>query len=119
MVRDLSNQPDRSADYSSYDDKSRIESAVTVSYDDKSRIESAVTVSYDDKSRIESAEELEEINTTEKQKVKEFEILEVTDKDAELVHEEGNDETINNNENIVAENSEPIVQIRLQEKNFN
>ena len=35
MVRELSNQPDRSADYSSYDDKSRIESAVTVSYDDQ------------------------------------------------------------------------------------
>ena len=41
-----------------------------------------------------SAEELEEINTTEKQKVKEFEVLEMTDKDAELVHEEENDETI-------------------------
>ena len=52
MVRDLSNQPDRSADYSSYDDKSRIESADYSSYDDKSRIESVVTVSYDDKSRI-------------------------------------------------------------------
>ena len=39
MVRDLSNQPDRLADYSSYDDKSRIESVVTVSYDDKSRIQ--------------------------------------------------------------------------------
>ena len=52
MVRDLSNQPDRSADYSSYDDKSRIESADYSSYDDKSRIESVVTVSYDNKSRI-------------------------------------------------------------------
>ena len=51
MVHDLSN---RSADYSSYDDKTRIESADNSSYDDKSRIES-------------SAEELEEINTIEKQ----------------------------------------------------
>ena len=102
MVRDLSNQPDRLADYSSYDDKSRIESADTGSYDDKSRIE--------------SAEELEEINTIEKQKVKEFELLEVSDKDAELVHEEGYDETINSNENIVAENNELIVEILLQEK---
>ena len=48
MVHDLSNQPDRSADYSSYDDKSRIESADYSSYDDKSRIELAVTVSYYD-----------------------------------------------------------------------
>merc|ERR1712240_367734 len=61
MVHDLSN---RSADYSSYDDKTRIESADNSSYDDKLNIESAVTVSYDDKSRIESTEELEEINTT-------------------------------------------------------
>ena len=52
MVQDLSNQPERSADYSSYDDKTRLESA------DNS--------SYDDKSRIESTEELEEINTIEK-----------------------------------------------------
>merc|ERR1712240_963042 len=66
MVRDLSNQPNRSADYSSQNDKSRIE----------------------------LAEELEEINTTEKQKIKEFEILEVTDEDTELVHEEGNNEPI-------------------------
>ena len=102
MVRNLSNQLDRSADYSSYDDKSRIESADTGSYDDKSRIE--------------SAEELEEINTIEKQKVKEFELLEVSDKDAELVHEEGYDETINSNENIVAENNELIVEILLPEK---
>merc|ERR1712240_473533 len=85
MVRDLSNQPNRSADDSSQNDKSRVE----------------------------LAEELEEINTTEKQKVKEFERLEVTDKDAELVHEDGNDETINN---IVAENNEPIVEILLPEK---
>ena len=40
----------------------------------------------------------------------------MTDKDAELVHEEENDGTINNNENIVAENSEPIVEILIQEK---
>merc|ERR1712240_441258 len=102
MVRNLSNQPDRSADYSSHDDNSRIELA------DYSP--------YDDKSRIESAEELEEINTIEKQKVKEFELLEVSDKDAELVHEEGYDETINSNKNIVAENNELIVEILLQEK---
>ena len=74
---DLSNQPDRSADYSSQNDKSRLE----------------------------SAEELEEINTTEKQKVKEFEILEMTEKDTELVHQEVNNETINivaeNNEPFV------------------
>ena len=78
--------------------------------------ESADTGSYDDKLRIESEEELEEINTIEKQKVKEFELLEVSDKDAELVHEEGYDETINSNENIVAENNELIVEILLQEK---
>ena len=40
----------------------------------------------------------------------------MTDKDAELVNEKENDETINNNENIVAENSEPIVEILIQEK---
>merc|ERR1712240_711361 len=64
----LSNQPDRSADYSSQNDRSRLE----------------------------SAEELEEIDTTEKQKVKEFDILEMTDKDTEIVYQEVNDETINN-----------------------
>ena len=209
MVHDLS---DQSADYSSYDDKTRIESADNSSYDDKLRIESAVIVSYDDKSRNESteelekistiekqninktmsevirnrntiyrediedlekyieeqvvdiierqkikeiieslydvvddlgkldttemqrvkkmvevlyltyeksAEELEEINTTEKQKVKGSEILEMTDKDAELVNEKENDETINNNENIVAENlgtnemAAPLGSVRL------
>ena len=56
------------------------------------------------------------LDTIEKQKVKEFELLEVSDKDAELVHEEGYDETINSNENIVAENNELIVEILLQEK---
>ena len=55
MVHDVSNQPERSADYSSYDDKMRLESA------DNS--------SYDDKSRIKSTEELEEINTIEKQNI--------------------------------------------------
>ena len=88
MVCNLSNQPDRSADYSSQNDKSRLK----------------------------SAEELKEINTTEKQNVKEFEILEVTDKNTELVHEEVNDENINN---IVAENNEPIIEILLPEKNIN
>ena len=97
MIHDLSN---RSADYSSYDDKTRLESADNSSYDNKSSIKSAVTVSYDNKSRIKSAEELEKINTTEKKKVKEFEILEMNDKDAELVNEEENDETINNNEKL-------------------
>ena len=63
MVHDLSNQ---SADYSSYDDKTRIESADNSSYDDKLRIESAVIVSYDDKSKIKTTEALEEINTTER-----------------------------------------------------
>ena len=37
----------------------------------------------------------------------------MTDKDTELVHEEVNDETINN---IVAENNEPIVEILLPGK---
>ena len=123
MVRDLSNQPDRSADYSSYDDKSRIESADNSSYDDKLRIESAVTVSHDDNLRsetvddnlrIETVEELEEINITEKQKVKELEIIEMTDKDVKLVHEEEYDKIINSN--IVAENNKPIVEIILPEK---
>ena len=54
MVHDLSN---RLADYSSYDDKTRIESADNSLYDDKLRSESAVTISYDDKSRIETVEE--------------------------------------------------------------
>merc|ERR1712240_73192 len=52
MVHDLSN---RSADYSSYDDKLRSESAVTNSYDDKSRIE--------------TVKELEEINDIVKQNI--------------------------------------------------
>merc|ERR1711873_321708 len=77
MVCEVSNQPNRSADYSSQNEKLRLE----------------------------SAEELEEINTTEKQKVKEFEILEMTEKDTELVHQEVNNETINivaeNNETFV------------------
>ena len=37
----------------------------------------------------------------------------MTDKDTELVHEEGNNETINN---IVTENNEPIIEILLPEK---
>ena len=78
--------------------------------------ESAGNGSYDDKLRIESEEELEEINTIEKQKVKEFELLEVSDKEAVLVHEEGYDETMNRNENIVAENNELIVETLQQEK---
>ena len=40
----------------------------------------------------------------------------MTDKDTELVHEEVNDETINN---IVTEHNEPIIEILLREKNFN
>ena len=56
IVQDLSNQLDRSADYSSYDDKMRLDSADNSTYDDKSSIESAVTVSHNDNLRIETAE---------------------------------------------------------------
>merc|ERR1711867_19810 len=71
-------------DYSSYDDKTRLEAADNSTYDDKLSIESAVTVSHNDNLRIETVEELEEINITEKQKVKELEIRKMTDKDVKL-----------------------------------
>ena len=48
----------------------RLESADKSTYDDKSNIESAVTVSHEDNLRIETVKELEEINIKEKQKIK-------------------------------------------------
>ena len=75
-------------DYSSYDNKTRLESADNSTYDDKSSIESAVTVPHNDNLRIETVEELEEINIKEKQKVKELEEEENTIKEIKIGQEE-------------------------------
>ena len=71
MVQDLPNQPDPSADHSSYDDKTGLESVNNSTYVDKSSIESVETVSDDDESRLKTIREetnefMNEISTKEK-----------------------------------------------------
>merc|ERR1711955_195518 len=75
--------------YSSYDDKMRLESVDKSTYDDKSNIESAVTVSHEDNLRIETVKELEEIN------IKELEAEQNTIENGKLVHDKKDKELIN------------------------
>ena len=94
----------------------RLESADKSTYDDKSNIDSAVTVSHEDNLRIETVKELEEINIKEKQKIKELEAEQNTIEDGKLVHEEKYKELINSK--IVAENNEFITEIPITENSL-
>ena len=87
--------------YSSYDDKMRLESADKSTYDDKSNIESAVTVSHEDNLRIETVKELEETNIKDKQKIKELEAEQNTIEDGKLVHEKKDKELINSKTEVI------------------
>ena len=102
IIQDLPNQPDPSADHSSYDDKTGLESVNNSTYVDKSSIESVETVSDDDESRLktiraETNEFMNEISTREKYVTKILEIeCENPERDKKIIKKQ---DKIKNKEN--------------------